>query len=132
MRPSQINALERIALEAPQGIEQQLIEFYRDLVGLTLLEQSRGEGLLFQSGRVELRILLRADPRVVPIARRALISVRSLSATAEALEERRVSVTAVSGVAWSDRRLSLVDPGGNRVELKQEWRAGVFPEAERC
>jgi len=130
MRPSQINALERIALEAPQGIEQQLVEFYRDLVGLTLLEESRGQGLLFRSGRVELRVFLRADPRTEPITRRVLISVRSLTTTAEALEERRIPFRPVSGIAWTDRRLSLVDPGGNRLELKQEWRVGVFPEAD--
>ncbi|MHC4608971.1 MAG: VOC family protein [Planctomycetota bacterium] len=127
MRPSQINALERILLEAPQGVEDQLVWFYRDLVELRLSERSPGESLCFRSARVELRIALKAAPRLDPAHRRAVISVRSLAQTVETLTERRIAFSRLSGLTWTDRRLSLVDPGGNRVELKQEWRAGVLP-----
>ena len=129
MRPSQINALERIVLEALPGVEQQLIWFYRDLVGLRLLRPSTGDVLRFRSALVELRIVPREVPRVEPIRRRALVSVHCLAAAAEALEERGIPFTLLSGVTWTDRRVSVVDPGGNRVELKQEWRAGVLREA---
>jgi hypothetical protein len=87
--------------------------------------------LRFRSARVELRILLKPDPDVDPVRRRAVVSVRSLEAVAATLDERGMAYTRLSGLTWTDRRLSLLDPGGNRVELKQEWRYGVFKAVDR-
>lgn len=128
MRPSQINALERIVLEAPEGVDRELAWFYGDLVGLTPVSADVGAGVLeFRSARVELRIEIRSDPRIEPRRRRALISVGSLEWVIQELAERRVAYTRISGLDWADRRVSLLDPAGNRVELKQEWRPGVAP-----
>jgi len=128
MRPSQINAIERIVLEAPQDATEDLCWFYGDLVGLTLVSAAVYAGpLLFRSAGVELRIEIKSAPRIEPTRRRALISVQSLTWVIERLEERRIAYTRVSGIDWTDRRVSLLDPAGNRVELKQEWRSGVAP-----
>ncbi len=127
MRPSQINAIDRIELEAAPQARDELIWFYRDLVELEIDESSSDDTVLrFRSARVELRIKLIENPRLDSVRRRALISVRSVIATAEVLDERHLEYTRVTGFNWSDRRLSLLDPGGNRVELKQEWRSDVF------
>lgn len=128
MRPSQINAVERIVLEAPEGVDRELVWFYGDLVGLTPVPVDAGAGVLkFRSARVELEIEIRSDPRLEPKRRRALISVGSLEWVMKELAERRITYTRISGLDWTDRRVSLLDPAGNRVELKQEWRPGVAP-----
>jgi hypothetical protein len=59
-----------------------------------------------------------------------VVSVRDLEATAADLEALGWAYLPISGMIQTDRRLSLLDPSGNRVEIKQEWRKGVF-EAER-
>jgi len=125
MRPSQIYALERIMLEAAPADADELVRFYRDVIELDLVEQAP-DHLCFRSAQISLMIVLRGTPTVEPTRRRATLSVRSLSAAAERLEQEHLAFTRVSGLSWTDRRLSLLDPAGNRVELKQEWRAGAF------
>ena len=126
MRPSQINAIDRIAMEAPVGVEDELCWFYGDLVGLerVSLDQSANE-LGFRSARIELRIEIKPEPRIEPTRRRALISVGSLVWVIEQLDGRGLAYVRLSGLNRTDRRVSLLDPAGNRVELKQEWRPGV-------
>ena len=131
MRPSQIIAIARVALEAPPGAKDRLIWFYRDLVGLTFIEDTLNHSLLrFRSGQLELHVLLCDQPRIEQIRRQAVVSVESLEATMQTLQEERIPFERLFGVNWSDRRVGLLDPGGNRVELKQEWRRGVFPTAQ--
>ena len=128
MRPSQIIAIDRVRLEGPVAARDRLIWFYRDLVELVFVEDTlNSSALRFRSARLELYIDLSDRPKVDPHRRRALLSVRSLEATAAVLDEEGVAYQPLSGWGWSDRRLSLLDPGGNRVELKQEWRRGVLP-----
>lgn len=128
MRPSQIIAIARVRLEGPVAARERLIWFYRDLVGLVFIEDMLNPSVLrFQSAQLDLHIELSDRPKIDPSCRRALLSVRSLEATATVLDEEGVAYQPLSGWTWSDRRLALLDPGGNRVELKQEWRRGVFP-----
>ncbi len=128
MKPSQINAIDRVTLEAPEGVEEELCWFYGDLVGLTqdLAEPQDGE-LCFRSAHVELRIEIKAAPKIESNRRRTTVSVAALQWVMDRLDERRIGYTRVSGLGWTDRRISLLDPAGNRVELKQEWRSGVAP-----
>ncbi len=131
MRPSQIIAVDTVVMQASPAAGERLIWFYRDLVGLTLIEETLDtDHLGFQSALLELRIELREDPTSHAVRRQGLFSVRSLEETAKTLEEEGMPYDRVRGWSWTDRRLSLLDPGGNRVELKQEWRRGVF-EARR-
>ena len=95
-------------------------------MGLTPVSLDAAAGQLeFRSAQMELRIAIKPAPQVEPNRRRALVSVGSLERVIEELEERRIAHTRISGVDWTDRRVSLLDPAGNRVELKQEWRPGV-------
>ena len=128
MRPSQINAINRVAMEAPAGVEEELRWFYGDLVGLERVSPGQDAGELgFRSAQVELRIAIKPEPRIEPNRRRALISVGSLRWVTEQLDGRGLAYIRLSGLNRTDRRISLLDPAGNRVELKQEWRPGVAP-----
>ncbi|MFQ5489088.1 MAG: hypothetical protein ACE5GE_00085 [Phycisphaerae bacterium] len=127
MRPSQILAIDTVDMEAEPGCRDRLIWFYADLVGLDLEEKLGHQGLLlFSSARRVLRINLVHQAVVEKVRRRALLSVQSLEAVAELLEAEAMPHQRVSGMSATDRRITLLDPAENRVELKQEWRAGVF------
>jgi catechol 2,3-dioxygenase-like lactoylglutathione lyase family enzyme len=127
MKPSQIIAVDNIEMEALPSARDRLMWFYRDLVGLTFIEDTLNfDCLRFRSALLELRIVLSERARVEAVRRQALVSVRSLEDTARVLEEESIHFEQIRGWNWTDRRLSLLDPGGNRVELKQEWRRGVF------
>ena len=127
MRPSQILAIDTVGMQAEPECQERLIWFYRDLVGLTFIERPGNRGfLLFSSARRELRIDLIRHAMAEQVRRRALLSVQSLDGVAEVLEAERMPHQPISGISPTDRRISLLDPAGNRVELKQEWRREVF------
>ncbi len=127
MRPSQIQAVDHIVMEAHPSTQEGLIWFYRDLVGLELsADYAEGLMLSFQSARIRLEIRLMESPRVHENGCRLVVSVRDLEWVGKVLEAERIAYQPLSGMTWTDRRLTLLDPGGNRVELKQEWRRGVF------
>jgi len=129
-RPSRINALERITLQAPPGTEEGLTWFYRDILELTPDSVVTGAGLLcFRSAGVELRIEIRPHARVERLRRRAVIAVPSLPAVAAVLGKQGIAFHPTRGLCWSDQRLALLDPGGNRIELKQQWPEGLFGAA---
>ena len=131
MRPSQILAIDTVNMQAEPACRERLIWFYRDLVGLTLVEDpGNREFLVFSSARRELRIDLVHQAVIEKVRRRALISVRSLDDVADVLEEEGMPHQRVSGMTATDRRITLPDPAENRVELKQEWRMGVFAPSE--
>ncbi len=127
MRPSQIQAIERINMQAAPEVRDRLIDFYGELVGLEPIE-SDASVLRFKSASLELWIAMTPDFAPDGNRRRALFSVRSLPTTAKLLLEEGIDYLPISGMNFTDRRLSLLDPGGNRIELKQEWRPGTFPE----
>ena len=61
-------------------------------------------------------------PKIERIARVATISVRSLAEVGEMLGRGPGCLTIeVGGLSYTDRRIWVHDPAGNRVELKQEW-----------
>ena len=127
MRPSQILAIDTVGMQAEPECQERLIWFYRDLVGLNFVERPGNlEFLLFSSARRELRIDLIQHPLVEKVRRRALLSVQSLDQVAEVLEYERMPHQPISGISRTDRRITLLDPAQNRVELKQEWRRDVF------
>ena len=120
---NRIRAIDHVRLEAPCGIEAALRWFYGDIGGL---EPASSElevvgRLCFKSGRLELLIDLLERPRIDPVATRLTILVPSLEEAAAVLDEHSVRYQRISGVMFTDRRLAMLDPAGNRVELKQEW-----------
>jgi hypothetical protein len=100
------------------------------LAGLECVEDSDGEAavplLRFRSERIELRIRLVERPHLEPVTCRVVLLVASLARAAELLTEQKMDFTRIRGIQYTDRRLSLLDPGGNRVELKQAWPYGML------
>ena len=123
VKSNRIRAIDHVRLEAPCGMEAALRWFYGDVGGLELASSGpEGFGrLCFNSGRLELSIDLVERPRVDPVATRLTILVPSLEEAAAMLDEHSVRYQRISGVMFTDRRLAMLDPAGNRVEFKQEW-----------
>jgi len=123
MLESRIVAVDHVTLEAPSEAENELRWFYGELAGLdevaAAAEWSRR--MVFKSLRIELRIHLRDNPKVEPIDCRLTVRVPSLEEVIEQLEDRKIEFEPISGIRWTDRRISLLDPGGNRVELRKDW-----------
>ena len=123
MPGSRIQAIDRVTIEAPLGIDDELRWFYREVADLEEVEATLpvSSALIFRSARIELRVVLRTDPRIECNRYRLTLMVTSLEQAAERLDERRVAWSRFCGVPWSDQRLGTVDPAGNRVWLKRSW-----------
>lgn len=60
-------------------------------------------------------------PRIDPAARRLTIMVPSLDAVIEELDEVRYDYRRLRGLGFTDVRLDLLDPAGNRLHIRQRW-----------
>lgn len=123
MQDSRILAVDHLHLEVAPGLTDRLIWFYNEISGLELRPRREGDvfALRFRSGQLEIRMSEVEAPAIDGVEVRVTILVDSLQATRELLEEARVTFDRVSATVQTDRRLSLLDPAGHRVELKQYW-----------
>jgi hypothetical protein len=99
---------------------------YRDVIGLKLVPppfdaREYDSRLRFRSGDIELRYQLRQSPETEPLACRLVVKAASLHSTQTALRARRIVFVRLRGMDGTDRRLSMLDPAGNRIEVKQDW-----------
>ncbi len=124
MHESRILAVSHVTLESPPGLEDQHRWFYGELAELEEVvraEPTDRRLLSFVSPPIELRIRITPDPDIRSTKTCVVILVTSLSAAIEQCMERRINYTRLSGMAATDRRIQVLDPAGNRAELKQYW-----------
>lgn len=128
MNPSRIQAVDHVEMEALPAAKEALQWFYGELLELEErpYKSNGSEGLCFKSERIELRIRLTDSAHIDERSVRVTVAVDSMDDVAACLEERRVSHSIIQGFRQSDRRLQVLDPAGNRVELKQGYRMDVF------
>jgi catechol 2,3-dioxygenase-like lactoylglutathione lyase family enzyme len=124
MRESRILAVAHVELQTHAGREEALRWFYNELIGLEVVDEPSHTPprLRFRSAELELRYSFVPAPNIDEIAHRVTLLVGSLRAARKALEQARMAYTPITGTAFTDRFLSLVDPGGNRVAVRQTWR----------
>lgn len=120
---SRLVAIDDIEIESRLGIESRLRWFYGELSGLSEVAKSSPQTneLRFKSEQFELRIGMVRNPRIESNACRLSVEIPSLFAAAEELDECRYSFIWCRGLYHTDRYLSLLDPAGNRVELRRRW-----------
>ena len=87
------------------------------------MEPAEGERgmVLFQTQRMQVRILLTPEAQPSPMRRRLVLEVPSLERAQEQLEELGIEYEWYHGLTYTDQRIYLLDPADNRVELKQVW-----------
>lgn len=121
MNPPRLLAIDDVYLTGPVSSRDALVEFY-----LTLMGFERGEGD-DRADRLLFRGVPRSGPRLIvdlldepadkPLRRQALVQVDELGRYAEALAERRVEYGWTRGWFFFDRRIGVLDPAGNWLEL---------------
>jgi hypothetical protein len=124
MRESRIVAVDHVELQAHPRRQQQLVWFYTEVVGLDEVTEAPSESrrLRFRSADLELRYDLVDEPVLDGTDHRVTLLVDSLYEVRQILDEARVGYQTISGLAHTDRIVSLLDPGGNRIALRQAWR----------
>ncbi len=133
MRTSQIVAVDHVVMEGGPACQPDLVWLYQDVIGLSppgagvggFAAASDEVWLRFRSGNLELRYRLVPRPRLDPVGCRLVVEVVSLPQAMEAIEERGFAFEHLRGLNFTDRRVSMLDPGGNRIEIKQHW-PGAF------
>ena len=116
-----------VAVFGPETADK-LRWFYTEVGGLDEVPGEDGDEprLRFRSERIELQIHLLENPEMDWAGPPVTLAVDSLEETAELLDETKTPYQLLTGVLWTDRRLAVNDPAGNRVELKQHWPDEAF------
>ena len=124
MAESRILAVDHLEMQARIGCEGELLWFYGEVIGLSVVAESpqHPARIRFRSADLELRYTLVAEPRTESTAHRATLLVSSLWETRKVLDDARMRYVPINGATYTDRLLSLLDPGGNRVAIRQTWR----------
>ncbi|HNQ24552.1 MAG TPA: hypothetical protein PKK06_15830 [Phycisphaerae bacterium] len=124
MRPSRIQAVDHIHLEAAPEAADDLRWFYTEVAALEEvdgLDPVATGRLAFRSEKLEVRFRFVPRPLVEPNRRRMTVAVPSLAAAAALLAERGLGHARERGLLYTEERLHVLDPAGHRVELKQDW-----------
>jgi catechol 2,3-dioxygenase-like lactoylglutathione lyase family enzyme len=117
-------AVNHVELEAPPDLADAMTWFYGDLLQLAQIrtnDESTTNVLRFRSDRLELRVTLTDDPKIESVDRRACVEVPSIEDVAAILEDRKYEFSWHRGLQLTDRSLELLDPAGNRVEVRRHW-----------
>lgn len=119
-----IEAVERVCILVPGGIEGDLRWFYGELAGLTEyspLGPVVAQVLRFRSRKIELRLQICDCPPVDDIITRITLRVPSLTELSEGLRARGFPVMRIRGLYSTDQHVITRDPAGYRVEFRQFW-----------
>ena len=113
-------AIDDVRIAAPPDVSARVAEFYTRVIGLRLLTLAPEEPALVFCGysAVKPRLIVQLTPERPP-SLRGIVQVRvaSLEAIAEVAAERDLGTSVTQNLAFFDRRLTILDPGGNRVDL---------------
>lgn len=120
MSTPRLLAIDDVRLTAPPAAAHQVAEFYTQVVGLRLLAPEPEDARLVFCGYsvVKPRLIVHlveerpADSRGV-----VQVVVRSLAEVEELIQERGIEPDWTRHLSHFDRRLTILDPAGNRAEL---------------
>jgi catechol 2,3-dioxygenase-like lactoylglutathione lyase family enzyme len=118
--PPRIHAIAHVHVQAKPGLEHRLRWFYAEVLGLEAADGEE-ETLCFRTKVLEFRVAITEKAQPSPMRRRLVLEIASLNEMRTKLEEIGLEYEWYEGMAFTDRRIYLLDPAGNRVELKQVW-----------
>jgi len=116
-----IVAVSDVRMSALPRAVADLRAFYNEMIGLEFLQDDSSGNLLAFRGHQKtgprLLIQLASTSRSTRLRRQLLLETKSLAALAESAQDRRVVCMWSHGWTYYDRRLIMLDPAGNRVEV---------------
>jgi catechol 2,3-dioxygenase-like lactoylglutathione lyase family enzyme len=120
---SRIRAVDHVHIEAAPEYAEELRWFYGELAGLEEVQEVGADAgmLRFRSAQIEIHIHLLDGAEIETVDERVTVAVPSFAAVKQELQARQVPFQLIRGLIWTDQRLSLLDPAGNRVVLCREW-----------
>lgn len=107
-------------MEAGPGVAEELTFFYADVLGLEPVDGERGT-LCFETQRMQVRFVITPDAEPSPMRRRLVLQISSLERMRGRLDEFEVNYEWHQGMQYTDRRIDVLDPADNRIELRQSW-----------
>jgi catechol 2,3-dioxygenase-like lactoylglutathione lyase family enzyme len=120
METPRLLAIDDVCLAAPPELAARIADFYTSIVGLRLLDPKPEDPVLVFRGyspvKPRLRVAL-ADQSEPELRGYVQIHVPSLDPIHELASEHGVESCTTQRLSYYDRRLLLLDPAGNRVEL---------------
>ncbi len=118
---TRIQAIAHVRMEAPPGIEADLIRFYQEVCRLEPAPPERGM-LAFRAERLQLHIRITPDAQPSRMRRKLILDVPSLQKLSEQLSELDIRYEWYRGMRFTDQRIFAYDPADNLIEFKQTWR----------
>jgi hypothetical protein len=113
-------AVDDVHVAAPPSQATEVADFYTGLVGLRLLDPRPEDPALIFVGysRVRPRLIVRLSEEDRPGLRGYVpVRVAALGPVQQLAHDRGIETTWTQSLSFFDRRLTISDPAGNRVEL---------------
>jgi hypothetical protein len=120
MNLSHILAIDDVRLAAVPDLSAEVETFYTKRLGLERLRTAEPDIMVFRGyprSGPRLMVKLTDDLAREPSRRLARIQVKSLDGLLEDIEKESCPREWVRGLSLYERRLSVLDPAGNRLEL---------------
>jgi catechol 2,3-dioxygenase-like lactoylglutathione lyase family enzyme len=117
-----ITVIDHVQIAAPRGLEDAVVRFYRDVLGLTEIPkpaelQGRG-GAWFQTGNMQIHIGIDPEGGGPKSKRHVCFLVGNLAKAKAAVVSEGIAIEEES-VAEGLSRFFIRDPAGNRIEIGQ-------------
>jgi catechol 2,3-dioxygenase-like lactoylglutathione lyase family enzyme len=112
-----VTGLDHVNVTSPQELEDEVLDWYREVLGLEQLEKpqgTRGSGGWFRVGHAELHVSV--DPQNPTRSSHFCLVVDDFDSTVARLRGEGCHIEQASEIEGR-RRLFTRDPAGNRIEL---------------
>jgi len=124
-RRPRLLAVGPVTIDAQWRLRAETEQFYAVLIGLgwpQVVVEPSGWGLLaFDLDGPDLRVRLTRRPRIWANRPRVVIEIPDLHGLCCRLRAEDVPYQFMHGWCWTDQRIGLWDPSGNRLEVKRLW-----------
>jgi catechol 2,3-dioxygenase-like lactoylglutathione lyase family enzyme len=111
---AEVLSLDHVTVTTPEELEEEVIAWYIDVLGLTRIDKAEGGGASFRVGHQEVHLLI--DPHNPPMSAHFCLRVSDLDTFVGVLREHRCHIEQARPVPGRKRCFTR-DPAGNSIEI---------------